>query len=421
MTNPEDRYTASLVGGLPMGNCIAEAHAKLREKVGAANQKSMGVVEEWVDAQGNARAKLNRNKRLTAIVDAVNEVASSTQTPTTPEPKPDVPNHPTGPTTNPLPSTEQFPAIQLESTYNHSSDSLAKTADTKTVRGNTITPPPVTQPSLETEVTPGNTIPSKPVTTIKTDSPVEEIPSLPGPKVYNSDITLLTQDPETLLIVNVLTYHFGDSWVTWEPETVRQEISDRGLLLTADGEDIPEESVFDHIFALQLIFSHTGFMDFWKMFEKVAKALNKQPVIMTTIQTVTPAEAVYFRKMINILRPDVAEEDFGKDIKKYIAASCMQQGMFIVPEKLKSCQNFLDKLSYTNTQEDKSKAVIDLQNFLWDIEPSMYNMTTEEFNTKIGQFDIPETPNGVQIANSLRVITYVRDRLEANKNQVKLG
>lgn len=251
------------------------------------------------------------------------------------------------------------------------------------------------------------------VTEIRTEVLQETIPDF-APDVYNPKVTVFPPNPEAPVLINVMTVHFGTDWVTWEPETVRKELVDRGLVIERDM-DLPQSRIlFDMIFAAQLLYSHSGFMDFWRMFEKVCKALNGKPVIMQEIQNTTPFEMSYFRKLINILREDLKEEDFGIEVLQYQAACCFNSGFYVAPKILKSCQPYLDKLLATPEKDN-------LKQNLWDLEDKLYNMDVQKFNSTLETMQFTEAPSSIQLARHLATIRYVRERVDRIKAQLNLG
>ena len=251
------------------------------------------------------------------------------------------------------------------------------------------------------------------VTEIKTDVLQEAIPDF-SPDVYNPKVTVFPPNPEPPTLVNVLTVHFGTDWVNWEPETLRKELVDRGLVIEKDM-DLPQNRIlFDMLFAAQLLYSHSGFMDFWRMFEKVCKALNGKPVIMQEIQNTTPFEMSYFRKLVNILREDLKNEDFGTEVLQYQAACCFNAGFYVAPKILKSCQPHLDKLLAIPEKDN-------LKQNLWDLEDKLYNMDVQKFNSTLETMQFTEAPSSIQLARHLATIRYVRERVDRIKAQLNLG
>jgi hypothetical protein len=210
-------------------------------------------------------------------------------------------------------------------------------------------------------------------------------------------------DISPLVVCSVMTNMFDKTWVAWEPETIRQEIASHNLIPPVMKGTIKEEILFDQIFAIQLIYSHSGVMDFWNMFEKVTKALNGIKVNMQVIQSCHPREAVFATRTIKALREDLKTEKFGSEVLKYIAACCFQNGFLAVPGDLKDAQEPLNTLMGSEEYNSLAEA-------LWNAEHRLYSMTEDDFDKTVSSFEIVETPQSIQTMKNLSVIHYVREK-----------
>ena len=233
------------------------------------------------------------------------------------------------------------------------------------------------------------------------------------PELFSTEIRTFPPNSEPPTTINVLTIHFGRAWVDWEPETMRQELVNKRLIF-GDDTNAAERLLLDQVFAAQLLYSHTGFMDFWRMYEKICKAFNRKPVIMHEVQNAHPTEMTYFRKLTNILRPDVKNEKFGSEVLKYQAACSFSAGFSVAPKVLIDCQPDLDTL--LATPEDP-----ELKQTLHQSEDGLYNMSDDAFEKLLAQMKFDESPRSIQIARHMAVIRYVRLKMAAIKAQLKLG
>jgi len=249
------------------------------------------------------------------------------------------------------------------------------------------------------------------IQSIKTDIEEEQI-KISEPVSFNGACRSFPNENEIepLPVFTVMTNHFGKDWVGWEPETIRQSIASLNLL-PKDMPDLKRETLFDMIMALQLIFSHTGILDFWNMFEKTINALNFIKVNMRVIQPPSPANMVYGLRIIKLLRPDLKDDKPGEELAKYIAACCYQKGFLVVPSDLKDAQKWLN--SMINTEEYN-----ELAHAIWSAESRFYSMSDSEFDATLGKFGVSETPASIQTMKNISVIKYVRDKCSASDRQL---
>jgi hypothetical protein len=396
MTNSADRYTANVVKNSDITDFLSEAKSKLSGNISEANKLARRIIIGPNNAI--SLSKVGAAAEVPPAIRVAEPAPAPTTAPTTSGPVFDfTPGRQT-----PAPELGKLPAMNL------SVSEVAKS-----------TPPPAPTPSAELPVSEetveleGGEIFSPSVNYINTEELSEDIPEF-SPDIYSDKVTTLPPKPEPPTLTNVLTYHYGKDWVMWEPETVRQELSARGLIPDSKDETPETRILFDMVFASQLLYSHSGFMDFWRMYEKLCKAFNGSPVLMQEIQTTTPAEMVYFRKLINILRPDLKNEAFGAEVLSYQAACCFSAGFYVAPNVIKDCQPSLDKL--LNSAETEA-----FKTSLWQAEDKLYNMTTPEFTKALDDMTFDETAGSIQIARHFAAIRYVREKVERLRSQLNLG
>lgn len=123
-----------------------------------------------------------------------------------------------------------------------------------------------------------------------------------------------------LSLYNKLNDEYGDSWLEFEPETIR------GI------EDV-DELKFNAIMALQTIFSNQSddngvyFTD-WRIFEKIVLSLTGVVPDFTEIEHVEPHEIHYVCKLLKEMTGDV---DFNSEVANYIVASYNTENLVYCP------------------------------------------------------------------------------------------
>jgi len=391
MGDTQDRYTAKVIESSDITDFLEHARNKLKGNISAANKTARVLTPNNVGGYSLGAPGTGYTRGDSEIFTTPNQKVAQAAS------------------VDGAGQTLEFsPGTTLPS-FNLKLDAVEKSSVTPT-----IPPKSDALPEMEevTEFEGGQTF-SAVINKIETEESGETIPEF-KPDVFNPKVTMFPQNPEPPTVINVLTYHFGTDWVNWEPETIRQELDSRGLVARSEQDSPANRILFDCIFAAQLLYSHSGFMDFWRMYEKLCKAFNGSPVMMQEIQTTTPAEMAYFRKLINILRNDLKAEDFGTEVRKYQAACCFNSGFYVAPGVISSCQPDLDKLlASQETDEFKTN--------LWAVEDKLYNMDMSKFNKTVDEMQFDETPGSIQIAKHFAVVRQVREKVERIRTQLQLG
>jgi len=133
--------------------------------------------------------------------------------------------------------------------------------------------------------------------------------------------------PEAYKIL--LDKEFGAEWVSWEPETLRSEIS------RVFGVNVTEE-VDNKISALRVLLTTPHFYVDASAFENIVLAMNDLFVDPNILQIASPEEIVYALKIIDPVSPH--KQSFGKEIVAYVNVACKQVGLLKYPAELAFAQ-----------------------------------------------------------------------------------
>jgi hypothetical protein len=129
---------------------------------------------------------------------------------------------------------------------------------------------------------------------------------------------------------------FGSDWYRWEPETVREEISQEFSTGVS-------EICWQKIRALQALHSSTGPWTRWQIFEKVAHALNGNHLPNFRIMQMLSLEELYGAvDALDFLR----REKFSDEVRLYMAATVLEENVFYVPPPLDFMQLELSQPHY---------------------------------------------------------------------------
>lgn len=168
------------------------------------------------------------------------------------------------------------------------------------------------------------------------------------------------QELEVLTIIGILTKKYGPSWISWEVETIRME------LLSDFGEDCSEIS-FQKVCAAQCALAHSMCWKEWEVFEKVCAACNHKFPIFSFTQPPEPEEILITMYTLN----QIADHEYSMEVKKYITAACLNDGLLYLDGPLSICQSEIEKYY------DENGFVIDKL----DIEKKLKDAPYRETNT----------------------------------------
>lgn len=143
-----------------------------------------------------------------------------------------------------------------------------------------------------------------------------------SPMVVN---TLLGDDSVPAIhVYNFLNEKFGDDWYNWEVETIDRMLwVEFGLVLS--------EVNRDKIQAIKyLLNSQRPFLDWW-YFNQLACSFCGSIADFTSIKSPSPGMAIATTKAMRAIRP---EEDFSRNVKKYICLVMIDAGIYCPPVSL---------------------------------------------------------------------------------------
>lgn len=221
-------------------------------------------------------------------------------------------------------------------------------------------------------------------------------PSRPSDLGFTPDIDALFLDPakeaqeasldrksRPIEIVRALTRKLGREWILWEPETLWPEIRRIfGVALT--------EPLKAKIQATKALLVTDAFWRDHLAFEKVVMAFNNHTPLFDAYQNPSPAEIANALEEASKIRSG----RFSDEVLRYVAVSCYQDGLILLPEPLDVAQEHLDELT---------SQVVGRQ-FVQDLRRRWSEQQVNEPSRDM----YSETVTGVQLARMRAIQEYVR-------------
>lgn len=130
--------------------------------------------------------------------------------------------------------------------------------------------------------------------------------------------------------------HFGLDWLEWDPDVLHQQIRDLYGAVTIS------EHNWQKIQAIRTLMTSVGFWQEWEVFEKVVQALNNNVPRFDIAQPCTMAQLMAGVDIANSMRV----EEFSDEIKRYIAACAIEEGVMYLPPPLEFAQEVLSEPKY---------------------------------------------------------------------------
>lgn len=140
------------------------------------------------------------------------------------------------------------------------------------------------------------------------------------------------QECEVLTLAQIMLKKYGPQWISWETETLRLEI------FKDFGEDTSELS-FQKVCAAQLALAHDMCWKEWEVFEKVCAACNHSIPVFSFTQPPEPEEILITMYTLNSL----ASNEYSKEVRKYIVAACLNDGLLYLDGPLSICEEEIQK------------------------------------------------------------------------------
>lgn len=139
------------------------------------------------------------------------------------------------------------------------------------------------------------------------------------------------------LIIDLLVFRYlGRDWLEWEPETIRQELT--------QAVGVIDELTWAKIQAVKALHVNPFFcFSQWEVFLPVITALNN---VIPSFDYVQAPTVPRLYAGVDIMRTVEAEEPFGDEVRRFVAASCLHRGTYCTPEELEFAQPLLRRPFY---------------------------------------------------------------------------
>jgi len=139
-----------------------------------------------------------------------------------------------------------------------------------------------------------------------------------------------------VIYVRLLNSVLGPTWVSWEPETLRNSLAQKFDLPKADKSEKahkPIERVMAAIFAAKTLLGNPDvFSTRLEGFENIILAFNNHVPNFDVLEVASPSEINYGIQLAKLIEPDLPK--FAEDVVAYIRACFAQYGVFAYPESL---------------------------------------------------------------------------------------
>ena len=143
-------------------------------------------------------------------------------------------------------------------------------------------------------------------------------------------------DAHPITLMMALLEKFGPECFEWEGDTLKREIS-----ITFNSPIISEHN-WQKIQAVRALTGTVGFWVEWHIFEKMVQALNNNVPRFDISQRCTIAQLMAGVDIANTIR----KEEYGEEIRKYISACAIDQGIEYLPPPLDFAQGVLSEPRY---------------------------------------------------------------------------
>lgn len=190
----------------------------------------------------------------------------------------------------------------------------------------------------------------------------------------------------------------GPTFMAWEPETVWLELLDHKI-------DLPPVNR-DKLMAVVTLLQTGAFYWDAAVFENTTMAFDHQWSAPEILQEASPAQMVWAVLEANAIRDREgdAEGDFDYEPARYAAVSLHRAGFLLAPDMLEFAQEELDRLNQNGAHAELRDRVKERWKGL-------------DKNT-LGDLELKETPEDVQIGYLASVHTYVAHRAEKLKEEL---
>lgn len=181
-----------------------------------------------------------------------------------------------------------------------------------------------------------------------------------------------------------LVSRFGKDWVTWESDTIWQEL--KRVMGKA-----PDPPLKDKINAVKALLLSESFWLDHLVFEKVTMALNNHAVAFNVYQHPSPAMIANAIEEAGKIR----SAEYSPEVQAYIAAVCRDDGLVVLQGPLGIAQDELDQLTAATPAAALKREVLEALGKVPGNET-----TADRYN---------ENPVGVQLAKMAAIREYVKE------------
>lgn len=228
-------------------------------------------------------------------------------------------------------------------------------------------------------------------------------------------------DTHPLLLDMILLQKYGPIWLTWEAETIWDEIAD-------DFKQNVSTSNASKIQAVRTCHLVETPWKAWEAFTPVAQAFNNNIPDFRSLQKPTPAQVIYAVTLMNIVK----KEEFSIEVSRYIAACFLDENIYLLPPPVDFAQDDAKRMRYRckkcgRIDVDEDNQMCDscgapqsqlVREPTWDPAP-----VEKRYNEIIKQGKdhdvLQETVVDVQVAQLLVAKNYVEFRNQQLREQAK--
>ena len=136
-------------------------------------------------------------------------------------------------------------------------------------------------------------------------------------------------DLELITINKILIKKYGLDYVNWESETLKEAVID-------DFQSLGDMS-WQKMQAGRLLLKNSAAWEEWEVFENVCCAVLGEPAIFSQTQPPEPEDMAITLETLKL----VARHKFHKDVLGYIAAACIFDGLWSLPDPLFIAQDVI--------------------------------------------------------------------------------
>jgi len=153
-------------------------------------------------------------------------------------------------------------------------------------------------------------------------------------------------DAHPVVLATLLFKEYDVEWLEWEADVLWYEIEDdfsrrfsargRPTKVTVSGLNR------NKIQAIRTLLLSNGFWEEWQIFCPIMQALNNNVPVFDTLQKPSVAQLMAGLDIVSTIR----EEEFSEEISRFVAAACLEQGVWFLPKPLDFAQGHAARPHY---------------------------------------------------------------------------